>query len=515
MTLVALILIPIVAGLIAWPVARWRAPAARWVCVAGLLVGCGLLLAMWLTWEDEFYRSVIPHWLWEFRVPWIPQVGIEFSLGADGLSLLLIALTYFIGLIAVMSSWEGITQRVGFFHLNLMALLSALVGVFVARDLILFYFFWELMLVPLYLLIGIWGHENRIYATIKFFLFTQAASLMMLLAILVLYFAHVDSGGDRTFDFEELVNTPLSPATAFWLMLGFFVAFAVKLPAVPLHTWLPDAHTEAPTAGSICLASLVLKAGAFGFIRFLLPLFPQACIDLAPVAMTLGVVGILYGAITAFAQKDLKRLVAYTSVSHMGFVLLGVFAMNDLAMAGAVVVMLAHGLSTGALFMLVGALGDRLHTRDLSRLGGLWAVAPRMGGVMTFFALASLGLPGLANFVGEFLVLLGAFQAGHTVLASIAALGMVVSVIYSLWMLQKAFHGPNTEGWKMSDLGIREMAMSAALIAATVWIGLYPQPVLDLWRAAAVTCGCPKMTALTPGPGPSEAGADTECSRHP
>jgi NADH-quinone oxidoreductase subunit M len=541
MTVLILILIPIVAGAVAWPLARWRADVARWLCLAALVVGLGLVAAMWATtngvnwltgelvnWEQQEQRSpatpvtgqratergnpqsairnpqsndhMLPQTTTtrkhgtqsnanenpqfairnsQFRAAWIPQIGAEFSLSAGALSVVLIALTYFIGIVGVLASWTGIVKRVGFFHFNLMWLLASLVGVFVAVDLVLFYVFWELMLVPLYLLIGIWGYENRIYATIKFFIFTQAGSLFMLVAILALYFIHHNQTGVYTFDLEQLKSTHLASGTAWLLMMGFFVAFAVKLPAVPLHTWLPDAHTEAPTAGSIYLASLVLKAGAFGMIRFLLPLFPQACLDFAPVAMGLGVAGILYGAVTAFGQSDLKRLVAYTSVSHMGYVLVGVFSMNYLGLVGAVVVMLAHGLSTGGLFFLVGAIQDRLHTRDLSRLGGLWAIAPRMGGTMTFFALASLGLPGLANFVGEFLVLVGAFQVG-AIYGVLAALGLVVSVIYSLWMLQKAFHGPMGEDWKMPDLGVREGVAAAMLIVATLWIGLYPKAVTNL-----------------------------------
>jgi NADH-quinone oxidoreductase subunit M len=265
--------------------------------------------------------------------------------------------------------------------------------------------------------------------------------------------------------------------------LGFFVAFAVKLPVVPLHTWLPDAHTEAPTAGSVVLAGLLLKTGAYGMLRFVFPLFPTAAASFAPVAMTLAVVGILYGALLAFAQTDLKRLVAYTSVSHMGFMLLGIFAWNELALEGAVIQIICHGLSTGALFMLVGGLQERTGTRDLRRLGGLWATAPRMGGVATFFALASLGLPGLGNFVGEFLVLLGVYQRSVP-LAVFASLGLVVATVYSLWIIQQVFHGPNRQGWRLADLTLRESAVLGVLMAALVWLGLYPAPVLDMSRPA-------------------------------
>jgi NADH-quinone oxidoreductase subunit M len=350
-------------------------------------------------------------------------------------------------------------------------------------DLFLFYFFWELMLVPLYFLIAIWGHEHRIYAAIKFFLFTQGSSLLMLLAILGLYFIHGRATGVYTFNYFELLGTPLDVRTEWWLMLGFAAAFAVKLPVVPLHTWLPDAHTEAPTAGSVDLAGLVLKVGAYGFLRFVLPLFPVASQQFAPAAMALGVAGILYGALLALSQTDLKRLVAYTSISHMGFVLLGIFAWNQTALQGVIVIMLAHGLSTGALFVLVGDLQERMATRDLRRMGGLWTVVPRMGAAMMLFALASLGLPGLGNFVGEFLVLLGTYRVSPT-LAVLATLGFIVSTIYSLWMIQAVFHGPNKENWKLTDMTPREWTIMASMAAVLIWLGIYPRLFLRTSEAA-------------------------------
>ena len=281
----------------------------------------------------------------------------------------------------------------------------------------------------------------------------------------------------------DLLGTPLSEAAAMWIMLGFFIAFAVKLPAIPFHTWLPDAHTQAPTAGSVILAGVLLKTGAYGLLRFVLPLFPDAALRFAPVAMALGAIGILYGAILAYAQSDLKRLVAYTSVSHLGFVLLGVFAWNAWALEGAVMQMVAHGISTGALFVLVGVLQERTHTRDMSRLGGLWASVPRLGALGLFFAIASLGLPGLANFVGEFLVLLGAFRVSipWTV---IAALGLVTAVVYALILVQRTFHGENTQGWRLADCTPREGASLGAMAAIVVWLGVHPQPVLDTARAS-------------------------------
>ncbi len=472
--LLTLLLLPLAGGLLAWLVARVSDPAARWVSASAL--GAGLVLSVTL-WASRGPGVAAGHWLFVLDRAWIPRFGIRFHLAMDGLSLILIVLTYFLGLAAVVASWRGITGRVGFFHFNLLWVLAGVVGVFLALDLFLFYFFWELMLVPMYFLIGIWGHERRVYASVKFFLFTQTGGLLMLVAILGLVWAHQRATGTLTFDYLDLIGTALSPRTAFWLMLGFLAAFLIKLPAFPFHTWLPDAHTQAPAAGSLVLAGLLLKTGAYGLIRFAVPLFPDAAARFTPVAMGLGAIGILYGAIQAFGQNDLKRLVAYTSVSHLGFVLLGVFAWNQLALQGVVMQMVAHGLSTGGLFLLAGFLYERTHTRDMDRMGGLWTTAPRMGFVALFFALASLGLPGLANFVAEFLVLLGSFrvQQGITVLATV---GLVVATIYSLWLIQRAFHGTAREEWKLTDLGVREMAVMVALMAVLVWLGAFPQAVL-------------------------------------
>ena len=479
MILALLIAIPVAGGLLAWLLGG-RPGAPRWIALAACAIDLVLAISLWL--QGAAVPSGSPHgWLAELNVPWIPQFGIRFHLALDGLSLLMVLLTAFLGLVSVAASWTAVRERVGFYYLNLLLVLAGILGVFLAMDLFLFYFFWELMLVPMYFLIDVWGHERRHYAAIKFFLFTQLSGLLMLLAILGLYVVHGRATGDYTFDYARLLGTAMAPATALWLFLGFAAAFLVKLPAVPLHTWLPDAHTEAPTAGSILLAGLLLKTGAYGLLRFAVPLFPGAAAQCAPVAMILAVVGILYGAVLAFAQTDLKRLVAYTSVSHMGFVLLGICAWHTLALQGAVMQMVCHGLATGALFMLVGALDDRIHTRDMRRMGGLWTVAPRMGAVALFLALASLGLPGLGTFIGEFLVLLGTFQVS-VALTAVAAVGFVAATVYALWMIQQTFHGPPREPWKPADLTGREMAALLAMMAALLWLGLYPQPALD--RAA-------------------------------
>ncbi len=480
MILVVLIALPILGGIGAWIFGRNHL-AARWIALVSLAADLVLSVALWV--QHATGTPANGNWIVTYDHPWIPDLGIGFSLALDGISLLLVVLTAFLGVVSVLISWDEVHERVGFFHFNLLWILGGVTGVFLAMDLFLFYFFWEVMIIPMYLVIAIWGHENRVYAANKFFIFTQASGLLMLLAILGLFFIHGSATGTYTFSYFDLLGTPLSQNAARWLMLGFFVAFAVKLPAFPFHPWLPDAHTQAPTAGSVILAGLMLKTGAYGLIRFVLPLFPSAAHEFAPIAMTMGVVGIVYGALLAFGQTDLKRLVAYTSVSHLGFVLLGVFAWNELAIQGSVVEMLCHGLSTGALFIIVGILQHHIHTRDMERMGGLWEAVPRLGAAAMIFAMASLGLPGLGNFVGEFLVLLGAFRVNVT-LTAIAAAGLVAATVYSLWIIQRVFHGEGREQWSLPDLSALQTTVMAVLVAALLWIGLYPSPVLDTARGA-------------------------------
>ena len=482
MILAWLILIPLIGGLAAWFLGSKYSSWARWISLASLVLDVALLLYFWPAPSTEAVlgRST---WFIEYNRPWIPQLGINLHLAVDGLSLLLVALTVFLGIISIICSWNEIRESVGFFHFNILWILAGILGVFMALDLFLFYFFWELMLIPMYFLISIWGHDNRVYASLKFFIFTQAGGLLMLLSILGLYFIHGSNTGSYTFDYTLLLGTPLSPTVARWLMLGFLIAFVVKLPAVPFHPWLPDAHTEAPTAGSVILAGLLLKTGAYGLLRFVLPLFPGAAASIAPIVMVIAVIGIIYGAVLAFGQTDLKRLVAYTSVSHMGFVLLGIFVGNLTALSGAVIQMLAHGVSTGALFIVVGMIQERTHTRDLDRMGGFWSVVPRLSSVGLVFALASLGLPGFGNFVAEFLVLLGSYRVSP-VITVLAATGLVLSAIYSLWLVQRVFHGEKQEGLQLPDLSMRETSMMAALIIVILWIGLHPQPFLNMSEQA-------------------------------
>lgn len=472
MMLAWLIALPVLGALAAWRVQRWHTDAPRYIAVATLAADLVLACTVGLQAGGE-------PWLASLHVPWIPQLGIAFRLDLDGLSLVLILLTLALGIVAVVTSWSEITERVGLFHLNLLLTLAGVVGVFLALDLFLFFFFWELMLVPMSLIIALWGHERRIYAAIKFFIFTQGSGLFMLVAILALALAHRSVTGVLTFDYFELLGTRLDPSIAFWIMTGFFVAFAVKLPAVPFHSWLPDAHTEAPTAGSLILAGVLLKTGGYGLLRFVLPLFPEAATAFAPFAMTLGAISILYGAVLAFAQDDMKRLVAYSSISHMGFVLLGVFAWNTLALQGVVIQMVAHAVSTGALFMMVGFLQERIHTRDMRDMGGLSAQMPRFGALAMVFAIASLGLPGLGNFVGEFLVLLGTFAVNRPI-AIVAAIGLVTAAIYSLILVQRALHGEPRGDRRVRDLNTRETGVLVVLVIVIVALGVYPQPVLHI-----------------------------------
>jgi NADH-quinone oxidoreductase subunit M len=503
MILALLIAEVLVGAVLAWIASRWSQQWTRWISLATLAVPMGVLIALWIRYFAPGATTPDGPWLAEVDREWIPQLGIHFHLAIDGLSLILLVLTNFIGIVSVATSWNAIKERVGFFHFNLLWIVAAIMGVFTAVDLFLFYFFWEMMLIPLYFLIGLWGYENRTYASVKFFLFTQGGGVLMLAAILGLYFVHGRATGVYTFDYAQLLGTPMGEGTARLLMLGFFAAFAVKLPAVPLHTWLPDAHTQAPTAGSVNLAGLVLKVGAYGMIRFMVPLFPKVALDFAPIAMAIAVAGIIYGAVLAFSQTDIKRLVAYTSVSHMGFVLLGIFAWNELSLQGAVMIILAHAISTGALFILVGDLYGRMHTREIGEMGGLWSAVPKLSGIALFFAVASLGLPGLGNFVGEFLVVLGTFQV-NAPMAVVATLGLIASAIYSLWLIQVAFQGPNARQWKLVDITRREAAILVSMAGIAVWLGVYPQAILATTKQSVqnlqqiVTTYKPSQTTQAP-----------------
>ena len=406
---------------------------------------------------------------------WVPEWGVGYVTGLDGVSLWMVMLTTFLMPLGVLASWS-IDKRHKPYFAFLLALETGMLGVFSSLDLFLFYLFWEVTLVPMYFLIGIWGYGRRLYAAMKFFLFTLLGSLLMLVAIIFLYFA-VDP---HTFDYQSLLGTPFSIGTQRVLFLAFFASFAVKVPLVPFHTWLPDAHTEAPTAGSIMLAGVLLKMGAYGLIRFGIPLFPDAARDLMPLIITLSIIGILYGAAVATMQKDLKRLVAYSSVAHLGFVTLGIFVGSVEGMSGGILQMVNHGLSTGALFLLVGALYDRRHTRLIADFGGLSRTIPIFAGVFLLVSLASLGLPGLNGFVGEFLVLAGTFFSYRWWVVP-AAFGIVLAAVYMLWAYQRVFHGEvdNPENENLPDLRPRELAAVTPLLVLIVVIGVYPKPFLD------------------------------------
>lgn len=478
MILLWFILILMAGGLLAWIAGRFNPHVSRLIALGATLIDLALVIVVWIE-SDAAILASGSSWIVKFSVPWIPTFGVSFNLALDGLSLLMLMLTFFLGVLSVLTSWKEIEYRVGFYYFNLLWVLAGITGVFLTMDLFLFYFFWEVMLIPMYFLIGIWGHENKTYAAFKFFIFTQASGLLMLLAILSLYFIHGGNSGTFTFDYFQLLNTDLSPEVGRLLMLGFLAAFVVKLPVFPFHTWLPDAHSQAPTAGSLILAGLLLKTGAYGLLRFVVPLFPQASIEIAPWAMLFGVIGILYGAILAFSQTDFKRLVAYTSVSHMGFVILGVFAFNELAWQGVVMQMITHGISTGALFILAGTVYERIHTRDIEKMGGFWPKTPFMATVAMVFAMASLGLPGLGNFVAEFLTLLGAWEANKT-LTIFAAIGLVGATAYSLRIIQKIFYGNETpQLHPLVDLSGREKLILVPMVMAILLLGVYPQPVLD------------------------------------
>ena len=409
------------------------------------------------------------------RYRWMPAFGIEAAFGVDGISLLLIVLTGFLTPLALLGSWQAIQHRARGFCILVLLLESAMMGVFASTDLFLFYVFWDAVLIPMYFLIGIWGYDDRVYAALKFLLYTLAGSVLMLVAILTLAYLHQQQFGVYSFDFERLSALRIDSGMQLWLFLAFAVAFAIKVPIFPFHTWLPDAHTQAPTAGSVILAGVLLKMGTYGLVRFALPLFPDAARAAAPYLAVLAVVGIVYGALVAMVQPDLKRLVAYSSVSHLGFVVLGIVAFDVQGLQGAVLQMLNHGVSTGGLFLIVGMLSDRRHTRLIADFGGLKTVMPHFVAVFFIVTLASIGLPGLNGFVGEFLILLGAFSS-HPRLTSVAAVGVVLSATYMLWMFQRVNYGPvsNEKNARLTDLTPREWATVIPIVVVCVVMGLWP-----------------------------------------
>lgn len=479
MILVWLLVILMIGGLLAWLVNQWSQVLSKTIALLGALIPLAISVFYWCLTGFPVNSGEETAWITSVQASWIPSLGIDFYLALDGLSLLMVVLTTLIGTLTVLFSWGTVQYQEGFYYFNLLWVLAGITGVFLAMDLFLFYFMWEVMLIPMYFIVGIWGGENRYNAAFKFFIFTQAGGLLMLLAILGLHTLHWHETGTATFAYEALMNTDLSLAVAYPLMLGFLAGLLVKLPAFPLHTWLPNAYTEAPASGSIILSGLMVKTAAYALIRFVLPLFPEASGNFAPVGMLLGVIGILYGAKLAFAQTDIKRIVAYSSFSHMGYIILGVFAFNQLALQGVVMQMVAHGISSTALFAMVGFLETRLGTRDINQIGGLYGIIPYMGGIGLVFVMASLGLPGLANFVAEFLVLMGAYQA-DILLAVLASIGLILSSIYALRLMQGIFYGPASEKphqLAIPDFKFREGLIMGVLVVVVVGLGFYPQPV--------------------------------------
>ncbi len=457
---------------------QWHKIAGNLFGVLGFLVSLPLL--RWWNPGDQPFT-------FQETADWIPSIGAKYHLGIDGISLLLVMLTTFLGMIAILSSWSAIHLRTKEYYILLLLLQTGMLGVFVSLDFFLFYVFWEVMLVPMYFLIGVWGSDRRLYAAIKFFLYTLAGSVVMLLAILALYFyAPVAPGSTRTFD----VPTLLAAAQTFadplkvWLFWGFFFAFAIKVPMFPFHTWLPDAHTEAPTAGSVILAGVLLKMGTYGFIRFSLPLLPgdgPLRHKIIQIVIVLSLIGIIYGALVCLMQKDMKRLIAYSSVSHLGFCTLGIFALTPNGLSGSVLQQINHGISTGALFLIVGVLYERRHTRMISEFGGLATPMPNFAAIYLIISLSSLGMPLLNGFIGEFTILQGAFQVSKA-WAAWGSLGVVLGAAYLLWLYQRVMFGPVTQfaNEELPDLNLREYATLVPLVILAFWIGIYPKPFFNL-----------------------------------
>ena len=439
-----------------------------------------LSLSLWTNFDNTTHKIQF-----ELNIPWIEPWGINFHIGLDGISLLLYVMTTFLTMICVIASWD-VKKHVREYMIAMLVLSTGMLGVFISLDLFMFYIFWEFQLIPMYILIGVWGGPRRVYASIKFFLFTAVGSLLMLVAILWIYLHIQETTGVATADIlyiTEHLNAPLG--TQKWLWMAFFLAFAIKVPMFPFHTWLPDAHVEAPTAGSVILAGVLLKMGTYGFLRFNLPFFPQASYEFVPMIAWLSIIGIIYGALVSMVQVDLKKLVAYSSVSHLGFVMLGIFALNPYGIQGALIQNINHGISTGALFLLVGIIYDRRHTRLIKEFGGLAKIMPKYAICFMIVALSSIGLPGMNGFVGEFLILLGVFQV-NGLWAACATSGVILAACYILWMFQRVMflEVKNPKNMNLKDMNVREMFTVVPLIILIFWIGLYPKPFMDTFDAS-------------------------------
>jgi NADH-quinone oxidoreductase subunit M len=470
-----LIFFPLIGALGVALLPRGRDDAVRWAGLATGLVTLLLAVRVFLAFDATSGEMQLVE-----RAAWVPTLGMGYAVGVDGISLLLVGLVAVIFPIALLSSWTSITDRVKAFTIGMLGLETAVLGTFLSLDLILFYVFWEAVLIPMAFLIGLWGGPNRRYAAIKFFLYTMAASVVMLIAILAVHVLGAANLGERTFDLERLASMELPKGTQAWLFAAFALAFAVKVPIWPFHTWLPDAHTEAPTAGSVILAAILLKMGTYGFIRFGPMLFPDALVTAAPMLAILAIIGILYGGAVSWAQTDLKRLIAFSSVSHLGFVMLGIASLNEQGLQGGLIQMINHGISTGALFLIVGVLYDRTHSREITDYGGVAAMMPRFAALFTIVMLSSAGLPGTNGFVGEFLILLGAFRIS-TWWAALGVGGVILSAVYLLWAYQQVMHGPPVAKTpeRLVELTRKELLVFVPLVVLIFAIGLYPGPLLD------------------------------------
>ncbi|WP_395480169.1 NADH-quinone oxidoreductase subunit M [Candidatus Curculioniphilus buchneri] len=486
-----LILIPLIGAFLCWQCERFDIFQPCWIALITILLTVILSL---LLWYQGTYSLVVAHglpqWQMEYLFPWIPRFGISIHLALDGLSLLMVVMTGLLGTMAILCSWCEIKHYQGLFYLHLLWIIGSAIGIFLAIDTFLFFFFWEMMLVPMYFLISFWGRGDsnstiRINAATKFFIYTQASGLVMLVSILGLTIVHYNFTGIWTFNYENLLHTPIPKQLEYLLMLGFFVAFGVKLPVIPLHGWLPDAHSQSPTAGSVDLAGILVKTAAYGLLRFNLPLFPQASHHFAPIAMWFGIIGIFYGAWMAYSQVDIKRLVAYASISHMGFILIAIYSGVELAYQGVVVQMIAHGFSAAGMFIICGQLYERLHTQDMRKMGGLWTKLNVLPALSLFFACSMLGIPGTGNFVGEITILLGSFSVAP-IITIIATFGLVFSSLYSLIMMQRAYYGLAKSNKPLKNITLREQSIIFFLVILLILLGFFPTLIMD--TAAPAIC---------------------------